>query len=233
MKEKDNFGSKSLQSKTYSLKNKYNAGSQMWFSEETNPDKSLRRSGCGVIALHDLAQYRGYIKAPKEREDYMEQIRKMKRGGMYIVPNLGIAPYYYPLLCNLYLIRQGVKLRIGWGHTARNQLKKKAEDIKKLLEQDYPVIFTAGPRIPFLFKDKVIPMYLEDFRLAKQTVKSHYMTVVEVIEDGDEIWIKAASWGYLYCMKLKDMVAYSKYAYPLTTRFYRIYEKKGRKSHGG
>ena len=30
-------------------------------------------------------------------------------------------------------------------------------------------------------------------------------------------------------MKLKDMVSFSKYAYPFTTRFYRIYEKKGRK----
>jgi len=231
MKEKDDLGSKALH-KEKSLKNKYSAGSQMWFSEENTFDKNLRRSGCGVIALHDLAVYKGYIKPTKEREDYMEQVRKMKRGGMYIVPGLGIAPYYYPLLCDLYLIRHGVRLRVGWGHTARNQLRKKAADIKALLDKDYPVIFTAGPRIPFLFKDKVIPMYSQDLKPTKQTVKSHYMTVVGVIEDGDEIWIKAASWGYIYCMKLKDMVSYSKYAYPLTTRFYNIYEKKGRKSHG-
>ena len=201
----------------------------MWFSEENTFDKNLRRSGCGVIALHDLAQYKGYIKQPKERDDYMEQVRKMKRGGMYIVPRLGIAPYYYPLLCDQYLIRHGVNLRVGWGHSARNQLKKKAADIKALLEKDYPVIFAAGPRIPFLFKDKVIPMYTEDFKPMKQTVKSHYMTAIAVIEEGDEIWIKAASWGYIYCMKLKDIVSYSKYTYPLTTRFYKIYEKKGRK----
>ena len=58
------------------------------------------------------------------------------------------------------------------------------------------------------------------------------MTVLAVIEDGDDIWIKAASWGDIYCIKLKDMVDYSKYAYPFTTRFYKIYEKKGRKSNG-
>ena len=201
----------------------------MWFSEENTFDKNLRRSGCGVIALHDLAQYKGYIKQTKERDDYMEQVRKMKRGGMYIVPRLGIAPYYYPLLCDQYLIRHGVPLRVGWGHSARNQLKKKAADIKALLDKDYPVIFAAGPRIPFLFKDKVIPMYTEDLKPMKQTVKSHYMTALAVIEEGDEIWIKAASWGYIYCMKLKDIVSYSKYTYPLTTRFYKIYEKKGRK----
>ena len=117
----------------------------MWFSEENKLDKTLRRSGCGVIALHDLAQYKGYIKAPKERDDYMEQIRKMKRGGMYIVPNLGIAPYYYPLLCNQYLIRHGVNLRVGWGHTARNQLKRKAADIKKLLEQSVLLFICIYP----------------------------------------------------------------------------------------
>ena len=204
----------------------------MWFSEETGIDKNLRRSGCGVIALHDLAQYKGYIKAPGGRDDYKEQIRKMKKGGMFIVPNLGIAPYYYPLLCDLYLIRHRVGLRVGWGHTARNQLRKKAADIKKLLEADYPVIFTAGPRIPFLVRDKTIPMYTEDFKLCKQTVKSHYMTVTGVIEDGDEIWIKAASWGYIYCIKLRDMVSYSRYAYPFTTRFYKIYEKNGGTKNG-
>ena len=204
----------------------------MWFSTENKLDNNIRKCSCGVIALHDLAQYKGYIKTPKGRDEYKEQIRKMKKGGMYIVPNLGIAPYYYPLLCDLYLIRHRVGLRVGWGHTARNQLRKKAADIKKLLEEDYPVIFTAGPRIPFLFRDKTIPMYTEDFKLCKQTVKSHYMTVTGVIEDGDEIWIKAASWGYIYCIKLRDMVSYSRYAYPFTTRFYKIYEKKGRKSNG-
>ena len=200
----------------------------MWFSEETFIDKNLRRSGCGVIALHDLAQYKGYIKAPGGRDDYKEQVRKMKKGGMYIVPNLGIAPYYYSLMCNLYLIRHHVRLRVGWGHTARNQLRKKAADIKKNLEGDYPVIFTAGPRIPFIFRNKTIPLYTADRQPTSSTVKSHYMTVIGVIEDGDEIWIKAASWGYIYCIRLRDMVSYSKYAYPFTTRFYKIYEKKRR-----
>ena len=204
----------------------------MWFSPENNMDKNLRKCGCGLIALHDLAQYRGYIKAPKGRDDYKEQIRKMLRGGMYVVPGLGIAPYYYPLLCNLYLIRHHVKLRVGWGHTARSQLYRKAADIRRLLDNDYPVIFTAGPRYPYLFKNKTIPLYKEDRKPSNQTVKSHYMTVLAVIEEGDDIWIKAASWGNIYCIKLKDMVDYSKYAYPFTTRFYKIYEKKGRKSNG-
>ena len=221
-----------MQGKTYSLKKEYSAGSQMWFSTETKLDNNIRKCSCGVIALHDLAQYKGYIKTPKGRDEYKEQIRKMRKGGMYVVPRLGIAPYYYPLLCNQYLIRHKVGLRVGWGHTARNQLRKKAADIKKLLEDDYPVIFAAGPRYPFIFKNKTIPLYTADRSKAIKTVKSHYMTVLAVIEDGGDIWLKVASWGDIYCIKLKDMVDYSKYAYPFTTRFYKIYEKKGRKSNG-
>ena len=204
----------------------------MWFSTENSLDKYLRMGGCGVIALHDLAQYKGYIKTPKDKEEYKEQVRKMRRGGMYVIPRLGIAPYYYPLLCDLYLMRHKVKLRVGWGYTARSQLRKKASDIKKLLEEDYPVIFTAGPRIPFIFKDKKIQLYTEDRKLSNQTVKSHYMTVLGVIEDGDDIWIKAASWGWIYLLKLKDLVWYSKYTFPFTTRFYKIYEKKGGTKNG-
>ena len=75
-----------MQGKTYSLKKEYSAGSQMWFSTETKLDNNIRKCSCGVIALHDLAQYKGYIKTPKGRDEYKEQIRKMKRGGMFIVP---------------------------------------------------------------------------------------------------------------------------------------------------
>lgn len=55
--------------------------------------------------------------------------------------------------------------------------------------------------------------------------KAHYMTVLGVLDTGDEIWLEIASWGRQYSIKLKDLYGFSKYTFPFTTRFYRAVEK--------
>lgn len=197
----------------------------MWFSQGVHLDKKLRGFGCGVIALHDLNVYKGCLKAPEGRNEYMEQIRRMERGGIFVFPGLGIAPYYYPLMCNLYQLIHGFRVRIGWGHTAKNQLRHRARDIKRCIDRDCPVIFAAGPTIPFICKNRHLPLYDMDRKPAGRT-QGHYMTVLGVVEGGGEIWLEIASWGKQYSIKLSDLAAYSRYAMPFSTRFYRIYEKK-------
>ena len=208
------------------LKQFYMAGSQMWFTPKGRLDKKLRGFGCGVVALHDLNVYKGYLKAPEGRNEYMEQIRKMEKGGVFVFPGLGIAPYYYPLLCNFYLFTHGSKMRVGWGHTARSQLRNGARDIKRCLDNDCPVIFAAGPGYPFLFRDKFVTLYNRDRKPSGKRTREHYMTVLGTAEADGEIWLEVASWGEQFSIRLDELVKYSKYAMPFSTRFYNIYEKK-------
>ena len=52
------------------------------------------------------------------------------------------------------------------------------------------------------------------------------MTVLGTAEADGEIWLEVASWGEQFSIKLEDLVEYSKYAMPFSTRFYNIHEKK-------
>ena len=211
---------------THALKKIYVAGSQMWFEKKHGREKKLRGYGCGVVALHDFITYKGYLKKPEGQNEFKERIRKIERGGMYVFPNLGIAPYFYTLESNLYLMshRLPVRLRMGWG--IRREFKNRAEDIKKCIDSDIPVIFAVGPTFPFLFKKKNIPLYDMNRKLSGMKTKGHYMTVLGVLDTGSEIWLEVASWGNQYSIRLSDMAAFSKYTFPFTTRFYRAVIRK-------
>ncbi|MCR4793497.1 MAG: hypothetical protein K5871_12195 [Lachnospiraceae bacterium] len=219
-----------MKSEVLSLKKIYTAGSQMWFSKEGHLDTKLRGYGCGVVALHDLGVYRGFAKASGTRGEYKEHIRRLEKGGLFVFPNLGIAPYYYPLLCDLYLARHHIGVRIGWGHTAAKEYRCKAAHIKRCLKKDMPVIFAVGPTWPFLFKNKRIALYSMDRKPTGRGTKAHYMTVLGLLDADGDIWLEVASWGEQFSIKLSDLAEYSKYAVPFTTRFYNVYEKKGRRS---
>ena len=211
--------------KSFTLKNQYMAGSQMWFSREGRLDKQLRGYGCGVVALHDLNVYKGCSERSGTRKDYKEHIRRVEKGGVFVFPYLGIAPYYYPLMCNLYQLRHHIPVRLGWGHTAAAELRCGARHIKESLKNDLPVIFAAGPTYPFLFRDKTVPLYGMDRKPTGRGTKGHYMTVLGLQESDGEIWLEVASWGEQFSIRLKDLAEPSRYAFPLTTRFYRPYIK--------
>ena len=197
----------------------------MWFSKETFLDKHLRGYGCGVVALHDLSAYKKCIKSPKSREEFKEHIRKMEKAGMFVFPYLGIAPYYYPFLCDLYLIRHKIPIRLGWGHTAMAEYWNGAKHIRKCLENDMPVIFAVGPTHPFFFKKKNLKLYTRDRKPSGNFTKAHYMTVLGMTKVDGEIWLEIVSWGRQYSVRLKELANFSKYTVPFTTRFYTSYMK--------
>ena len=98
--------------RTLTLKKFYRAGSQMWFSKDSRLDKQLRGFGCGVVALHDLSVYKGFAEPSKTRSEYKEHIRKLEKAGILVFPYLGIAPYYYPFLCDIYLARHHLPVTV-------------------------------------------------------------------------------------------------------------------------
>ena len=201
----------------------------MWFSKDTPLDKKLRGFGCGVVALHDLASYKGYIKPAASQEDFKKRIRKIEKSGIFVFPGLGIAPYYYPFLCNFFLMRKKVPIRMSLLKTARSQDRCNGADIRAAIEDDLPVIFCVGPTIPFLFRDKRLTLYNRDRKPSGQRTKAHYMTVLGVTKYDDEVWLEIASWGAQYCIRLSEMSDFSKYTFPFTTGFYMPREKRNKK----
>ncbi len=194
----------------------------MWFEKKRKGrDKKLRGYGCGVVALYDFLSYKGYAQKSEGQNEYKERIRKIERGGMYVFPNLGIAPYFYPIESNLYLMSHKIPVRIRWGWGIRREFKNRAADIKKCIDNDIPVIFAAGPTLPFIFKKKRVPLYDMDRKFSGMKTKAHYMTVLGVMDTGSEVWLEVASWGVQYSIKLSELAEFSKYTFPFTTRFYR------------
>jgi hypothetical protein len=204
----------------------YVAGSQMWFSKETRLDKKLHGFGCGIVALHDLCVYRGLMKAPLGRDEFKKQIRAMEKGGMFVVPRHGIAPYYYHFLCNNFLIRKKIPLRIEWGHGPLYENRTGLSGIKNNLEKGFPTIFAVGPTYPFIFKKKYLTLYNTERKPSGYRTKAHYMTILDITESGGETWLEIASWGKQFSIKFSELYEFSKMTVPLTTRFYSVREKR-------
>lgn len=207
------------------LKGSYVPGSQMWFPKGSffDRDNNLRGFGCGVVACMDFCVYRGEIALSKDTAEYCEKVRAMAHSFFPIMPGLGIAPYYYPILLNLFFKRNHMPYRVEKSCRGKN-LTKMAE----LLNLDLPVILCVGPTIPVIFKNKSIPLYLcrekEGASIlypSRHRVKSHYMTVIGITKDSEgTVFLKTATWGEILYLKLDDYLGYTKYTFPGTNRFY-------------
>ncbi len=194
----------------------------MWFDQgrRLSRDSQLRGCGCGLVAALDFCVYKGGFPPSEELEEYRERIRELNRHFFFVVPFLGIAPYYYPLMVNRFLRKAGVGYRIAGSLSARN-----TDAVRKMLEEDLPVIFAAGPTIPFLGRRHRIPLFTvgPDHKPVPsgQAVRGHYMTVTGMADVAGETWLRVASWGKTYYIRSSDYAGHSKYCFPLTNRFYR------------
>ncbi len=194
----------------------------MWFDagHRLSRDHQLRGCGCGLVAALDFCVYKGGFPPSTEQEEYRERIRELSRHYFFVVPFLGIAPYYYPLMVNRFLRKSGLPYRICGTVSARHP-----EAIRKMLEEDLPVIFTAGPTIPFFGKRHRVTLYKvgADHRPVPsgQAGRAHYMTVTGMADLEGETWLRVASWGKTYYIRLSDYEEHSRYCFPMTNRFYR------------
>ncbi len=208
------------------LKKEYVPGSQMWLprGRKLARDTQVRGFGCGLVAALDFAIYQGAVAAPGDREEYRERLRQMSRLEFPIMPGLGIAPYYYPLLVNHYFRKYHIPYRLQGSFGARN-IEQCAGRIRSLLKEDLPVLFAAGPVYPWLRKKRRIRLYVKERGILKdsgKSVQAHYMTVVGMERDqSGEYWIKVASWGDFYYISLREYARHGKSCFPYTNRFYR------------
>lgn len=216
--------------KIQTLRRRYFAGSQMWFSKDKRYGRNRRIHdyGCGVVALMDFAVYRGIEKEATDKAEYMKAVDQMERKWMHIFPGFGISPYVYALWANLYLRKKKAPERLHriWLiGTKKTRLKRLQKIIRKQLKKDIPLIFAAGPLLPMIGKNKRIMLYRRvGMRMVESghDVKSHYMTITGIgwMQDR-ECYIRVASWGEFWYIKLSDYMEYGKYTLLFTNTVYK------------
>jgi hypothetical protein len=194
----------------------------MWFEagRRLSRDHQLRGCGCGLVAALDFCVYKGGFPPSSEQEEYRERIRELNRHYFFVVPFLGIAPYYYPLMVNRFLRKSGMPYRIRGTASARN-----TDAVRQMLEEDLPVIFCAGPAFPFFGRKHRLTLYKvgPDHQPVPsgQAVYAHFMTVTGIADIHGETWLRVASWGKTYYIRGSEYAEYTRYCYPGTNRFFR------------
>ena len=210
------------------LHGRYDAGSQMWFSAQKRfgQDTRLHHYGCGVIAMTDFCTYKHLLERTEDRQEYRNRIRHMERCYMHIFPGFGISPYFYSFYANWYYRIKGIPYRFGriwlWGNRKQRE-KKLCKKITGQLRADLPLIFAAGPAIPGPWKNSRIPLYRQEngqLTESGQKVKSHYMTILGLYEDQEQLYMKIATWGEIRYMRLTDYMKHGRCSIPFSNTVY-------------
>jgi len=210
--------------KLLTLQHKYYAGSQTWFSirKKYRQDYWLRRYGCGVVAMADFCIYKGLIEQPKDRQEYLQTVRMMSKKWMHVLPGFGISIYFFAFYANLYYRIKRIPYRFKrvWVFGRfRKRKQKMAEKISGQLEKDLPLVFAAGPKLPFVGKTKKPYLYrLVQGQMVRTatTISGHYMTITGLYRDGDEDYLQLASWGDIWYMSLSEYMKFAKYTIPFS-----------------
>lgn len=220
--------------KLLTLKHKYYAGSQTWFSiqKKYRQDYWLKRYGCGVVAMADFCIYKGLIDRPADRQEYLQMLRKMDRHWMHVLPGFGISIYFYAFFVNLYyrIKRIPYRCRRIWVCGSFRKRKQKLMDkISKQLEEDLPLVFAVGPRLPFAGKKKKPHLYrMEQEYMVRtaSTISGHYMTITGLYQEDKEVYLQLASWGDIWYMNLSEYMRFAKYTIPFSNAVFGTYRKK-------
>lgn len=187
-------------------------GSQSFGRTET-----MRRCGCGVVAVLDFLLYLQqretprYVSflprfgsAPVGRERYAELLQYLSRHYLPLVYPTGINGLVLAAGVNLLFLREGLPYRAVWRMT-RKGLWSGLDD---MLARDLPVIFSVGPNFPRLLSGKErVNLYRENAAgtlFPSAGVHAHFMSVT----GRDEEWLRISSWGREYRLRIRDFEEY-------------------------
>ena len=173
----------------------------------------LRRCGCGVIAMADLAlylkRYHGCdgpdLPDPVPLEDYDRLCGSLQLKYLPMLPPVGINGLTLAAGLDLYFRIHKIPLRACWGVRARNFWTAMAD----MLDRDLPVIFSVGQNLPRIWENHKLNLYRKSsggVYTAVSRVKAHYMTVTAM----DDTWITVSSWGRQYYIHRSEYEEYGK-----------------------
>lgn len=165
---------------------------------------SMNGYGCGIIGVANILLYKSQESSNDEssisQEDYMDFCDKLRRY-LPILPFSGINGIELSLGFNTYCRINKIPLVSSWGVSRKNIYK----EINSMLENDIPVIISAGPGFPQVWKKGKLNLY--NFQMNRATsCRAHYMTVTA----SDSNCLTVSSWGRKYFIKKSEFDKYIK-----------------------
>ena len=241
------------------LKRSYGAGNQETAAAGAGKKENvIRKWGCGLIGLADLVQYlteRAAAGGPAgsgnagrsdgpgkpdpagESEDsaaetvalngnaYLEYIRAFEEAYAGVYPRIGLNGLSMAAAFNRISEKKGWGLSASWGVREEELLP----EIRRMLEEDLPVILSVGPAA-FSRGERGVRFYSRTGRPGGQLVQDHYVTVTGLTETDGEAELDAVSWGRPYRFRMKDYLDYRKRQLPLlgavSTNILRIRDRR-------
>lgn len=209
----DKDGGESVQNKSYVrlerdlFEIKTKNGMQYGGNQTLFENPAISAGGCGVIGAANVLCYLKGIQPDESQyngmcmELYKKYIRVSRRFG---ITGLGLV---YGL--NRAFAAYGMAYRAKWCMS----MKKLEERIYSMLENDIPVIISAGPALPWRKKSAVTLFCRDGGKLvAKAAMRSHYVTVTAA----DDKLMCVSSWGKRYYILKSDFYRYvKKHSLPL------------------
>ncbi len=202
-------------------------GDQNFFytSKASAADLQKKSFGCGIIAFADLLLYLGnsddrflteenrkYVRQKLSEnmyKEYFDRIYKLIGG---LTNHYGISGLKIRRNFNRIARRNGWKLRAKWGCSG----KKIFTRIEEMLGNNIPVILCIPMMILKKDKDCKLALYhrIYDeqtqqylYQVAERT-NAHYVTVTEILWEGERRILKIASWGKEYYIDFEEYDSY-------------------------
>lgn len=202
------------------LKHTYLAvkGDQVFYggNQKMHPMKTFQKDGCGVIAGTDISAYlEGCFEM--EEKDYYLKTEEMYEKFLPFRKNHGMSGFVFARGMNRYWREHQLPYHVSWGLPGFLLYNK----MRKMLEQDIPVVLTVGPAAPWRKSEQGVNLYQKTadgrYEVKKQT-RGHYMTVTGM----NEKWLRVSSWGEKYYIDKKEYLTYAKKVsfYFYTNAFY-------------
>ncbi len=170
-------------------------------------DNTMRGYGCGVIAVANLLVYKNLVPNLEttgksiSKTDYMNICELLKKRYLPIIPYFGINGIELSIGVNAYFVTHGIDLAASWYVPS----KRLFTEIAKMLEDDLPVIISAGPDFPRVWKRDRLNLYDANSEKAS-SCRAHYMTVTAM----DDKTLTVSSWGRKYYIDKSEFSEYVK-----------------------
>lgn len=206
-------------------------GSQNWFptDKRLSRDYSIHKWGCGIIAIGDLFLYLArsnrmyatdasalarYDRPVLEWEDYKRYIQYIYQTFAPIMPGSGMNGFALASAVRHYCIKYRIPMTIAWKGFLNDENMLRV--MRKMLQENFPVILSIGPNMPLVFRRKGIPFYTmseqkELILSSNSAVHRHFVVVTGILgRKHKQILLRISSWGtefYIDYQELRDYIA--------------------------
>ena len=194
-------------------------------SQTESCKKRIQGYGCGVVAASEVLVYLWRGKAEKEKstagdsglalilsrmmtdpvtaENYNSLVDYIEKKYLHVIPNFGITGISLASALNRMFLKLSLPYCAVWSVGER----KLFQNMETMLQNNIPVIISAGPGLPFIRKKESLPLYRPGNTLRSAAgAKEHYMTATAI--DGEFIYL--SSWGNEYIVRKQDFIDYVK-----------------------